>query len=368
MGPPTEQLIRDYLNRLSVIARTKLDQQDRQALVERTRALIELQAGPAATANPAHVRRVMSWIGDPAALVDLEYQRLTAERPGSGEAESAAAMGVAPAAEVAGVPEVEPDAGDLAGSQVTAEAGDPPGVDEAASPGVDEAASPGVDEAALAAPDETAGTHGAEADPPGTAGTGSGAPGPASAEPAGAATGDGKLNDAAAAGDARPPTSLAPGGRAAASELAGATIRRSARIAGLTAARARTLAASADDLARACPLEATALLLIGVGAPIFLPIWLLGAGIALLSKIWDFRDKWVGLAGPVFLMIVGVSALIVVGSQHNTLLAYLSEAWVGASRISRGTVIIGAAYLLWRLRRGPRQPGIQPWNKTHRLG
>ena len=45
-------------------------------------------------------------------------------------------------------------------------------------------------------------------------------------------------------------------------------------------------------------LESVATILLGVGGVIFPPIWLLGAVVALASKVWDYRDKWVGLAGP----------------------------------------------------------------------
>ena len=43
MNPPTEQLIRDYLNRLSVAARGKLGFSERQSLLDRTRARIEAE-------------------------------------------------------------------------------------------------------------------------------------------------------------------------------------------------------------------------------------------------------------------------------------------------------------------------------------
>ena len=49
--------------------------------------------------------------------------------------------------------------------------------------------------------------------------------------------------------------------------------------------------------ARRRPLEATAIVLMGLGGLIFPPVWLLGAALTLFSKHWDFRDRWVGLAG-----------------------------------------------------------------------
>ena len=78
MNPPTEQLIRDYLNRLSVAARTKLGFRDRQALLDRTRMQIELDCGGPSTASAAQVRKALAGLGDPMALVESEHARIAA--------------------------------------------------------------------------------------------------------------------------------------------------------------------------------------------------------------------------------------------------------------------------------------------------
>ena len=54
------------------------------------------------------------------------------------------------------------------------------------------------------------------------------------------------------------------------------------------------------------PLEAVAVVLLGLGGLIYPPIWLIGALVATFSKAWSISDKWIGLALPVFLVIVGI--------------------------------------------------------------
>ncbi len=81
MSPATEQLIRDYLNRLSVAARGQLGPDDRRALVNRTRDFIERQDRiRRAARRPLEVARLLSGLGDPAGLVQQERQRLATVR------------------------------------------------------------------------------------------------------------------------------------------------------------------------------------------------------------------------------------------------------------------------------------------------
>ncbi len=80
MSPPTEQLIRDYLNRLSVAARGQLGSDDRRALVNRTRDFIERKTGLAGPPTAVEVARLLSGLGDPAGLVQQERERLAAVR------------------------------------------------------------------------------------------------------------------------------------------------------------------------------------------------------------------------------------------------------------------------------------------------
>jgi len=78
MRPSAEQLIRDYLNRLSVAARTRLQSDDRRAFLARTREYIERQSGGRDTADPAAVLRALNDLGEPEAVVEREHARLAA--------------------------------------------------------------------------------------------------------------------------------------------------------------------------------------------------------------------------------------------------------------------------------------------------
>ena len=80
MEPTAEQLIRDYLNRLSVAARTRLQSDDRRAFLARTRESIERRSGAPGAADPARVQEILAGLGEPATAVELEHARLAAER------------------------------------------------------------------------------------------------------------------------------------------------------------------------------------------------------------------------------------------------------------------------------------------------
>src|SRR5215813_10813155 len=80
MNPPTEQLIRDYLNRLSLAAKSRLEPSDRQALLDHTRARIEAETGDLGKATAAQVRRILAAVGDPIAVAENERARIAAPR------------------------------------------------------------------------------------------------------------------------------------------------------------------------------------------------------------------------------------------------------------------------------------------------
>ena len=82
MSPTAEQLIRDYLNRVSVAARTNLHSDDRRAFLARMRFLIERHCGAPGTADPVEVAEVLAKLGDPEKLVEAEAARLRAGRKG----------------------------------------------------------------------------------------------------------------------------------------------------------------------------------------------------------------------------------------------------------------------------------------------
>jgi hypothetical protein len=76
MGPRSEQLIRDYLNQLSVAAHGCLQAADRRALIADIRARIDGHVQSAADTSPRAVREFLEGLGDPAAIVDSESERL----------------------------------------------------------------------------------------------------------------------------------------------------------------------------------------------------------------------------------------------------------------------------------------------------
>jgi hypothetical protein len=322
MNPPSEQLIRDYLNRMSVAARRRLGLKDLQALLDRTRTRIEMECGGLAGASAAQVKKVLAGLGDPVAVVEGEHARITGAGAAAASPQAAAGAGLNNAAN--GVRQF---------------------FDAPVSGG-------------WSSPEDSDGGHGAGKnggqgrDPAGREST---------AGPVGGDPGAGK-DSSFRIEHARPVGSAPPGN--------GRESRRG-RPAAPGAPAVSRLWQFADGvavLARRNPLEMIALLLLGIGGAAYPPIWLLGAVLALASRAWDLRDKWTGIVGPVVLVIMGAFATLLLGGRHNTLGSYASEVWISAGRISRVVAVLGAAYLLWRLHRGPRAPRQPPWNVPRRLG
>ncbi len=139
------------------------------------------------------------------------------------------------------------------------------------------------------------------------------------------------------------------------------------RAAGALAAAASRAGRGAVAFARRQPVEAAALVLLGLGGLIFPPIWLLGVVVALLSRLWDFRDKWLGLAGPPLLMIAGTIVVVAVGGKHGSIGAYAHEAWVAADYLSRIVAVASAVFLGLRARPERRQPPVPPWDRSRRI-
>jgi hypothetical protein len=116
------------------------------------------------------------------------------------------------------------------------------------------------------------------------------------------------------------------------------------------------------------PLEAVAVVLLGLGGLIYPPVWLMGALVAIFSKTWSISDKWIGLALPVFLVIVGIVVEVSLDGTHKDWTTYVRDAWVFAGHLSRILALLGAIYLAWRVERGPRSAGAPPWQKARRFG
>jgi hypothetical protein len=110
------------------------------------------------------------------------------------------------------------------------------------------------------------------------------------------------------------------------------------------------------------PIEMTALLLLGPGGLVFPPLWVLGALVALASKLWHPLDKWAGLATPVLVTsLAAVLGVILAGSTH--LGQDVHEGWVFAVDASRLSALGSAWYLARRARLGRRPSPVPPWKQ-----
>jgi hypothetical protein len=121
--------------------------------------------------------------------------------------------------------------------------------------------------------------------------------------------------------------------------------------------------AEAWALARKHPLEAVSVILLGVGGLIFpFPFWLIGGLVALRSRRWDARDKWMALAGP---LLVTLAVLVIRAgtSPGNFFPAFYHAAQHDFGLSIRAGCVLCAGYLVWRLRRGPRLRTLPPWQR-----
>jgi hypothetical protein len=398
MSAPTDQLIRDYLNRLSGAARGQLGAGDRRALVDRTREFIERKTG-GGRPTALEVGRLLSGLGDPVGLVSKERERLATLRgeppePVSqgrlarvlrgdpGKARGASWHWLVQPGSRTGVQFTLFDGGGPAGGRdATAgaatgrEAGRPVAADVSGQLVSNRA--PHADPAAARPvwPTLAAGTAEAEAIDRAAA----------ERDAAQHEIVDGEILDGEIVGGddgeraTREPDTdyqvldhqaldhqaLGPDGPAVApgtppTGLAGMNWQL------VTAApqrpsRSLQRLADAGEWSRHHKLETVAIALLGLGGAIFPPVWLLGAAVALASRLWDYRDKWVGLVLPILVTVVGTAVGISVGGRvsfgHS-----MHEGWEFAVDVSRATAVLSACYLGWRAARGPRPP-VPPWDR-----
>ena len=352
---PAEQLIRDYLSRLSAAARGQLSPDDRRALVSRTRDVIEQQTRLARPPTAFEVARLLSGLGDPAGLVSQEQQRLATLR---GEEVKPASRG-----RLARMLRGDPDrlrgaswhwpvqAGSRADLKLTLfDAGAP-----AAGNGGSVNGANGSHKSSGSATRDANGSH-------------------KSAGPAMRET-DGTADETAALVPARPAdvadiNDAASGTRSAGpvSIETGSGTWPPARPADSRLAHAAAVLVRLASWARRNKVEATAVVLLGIGGAIFPPVWLAGAAVALASRLWDLLDKWLGLAVPVVLTVIGIAAGIAAAGSGGSLGHHIHEGWIFADVISRLTAFLGACYLAWRSAHGRRPPATPPWSKPHRVG
>jgi hypothetical protein len=86
----------------------------------------------------------------------------------------------------------------------------------------------------------------------------------------------------------------------------------------------------------------------------------------MMSKVWDIRDKRIGMGLPVFLVVVGIVIEVMLDGNHRDWTTYIRDAWVFAGHLSRILALLGAVYLAWRAERGPRNPTVPPWRRGRR--
>jgi|HubBroStandDraft_1064217.scaffolds.fasta_scaffold04950_5 hypothetical protein len=364
MNPPTEQLIRDYLNRLSVAARGKLGFSDRKSLLDRTRTRIEAECSGVNNVSAVQVRRVLASLGDPVAIVEVEQALVSARvsrEPGeAGETGGGAVTAVDETEAAVGsaleVPPPDLPSPDLPSPDVPAQAAPARlvkpvnGSARAAGAGLQLQAGP----AALSVPEQP------------------GEPGEhkqhgelellAAPEPRGEPEPDdesvpGLRRISASPESGRGTTRRAPGSPGIAGRGSPAERQRLSKVASPLAGAATWVTA----IVRRNPLEAIAVALLGVGGAVYPPIWLIGVVLVLPSRKWSIRDKSIGIMVPILLVIVGTVLILVLGGQQNSLSSYAYEAWLGAERLSRAAVLGGGLYLFWALRRGRRKPKDPPW-------
>ena len=367
MRPPAEQLIRDYLNCLSVAARTRLPPEDRHAFLVRTRDFIERQSGVRGTADPAEVMRILSGIGEPEAVVARENAKLEAKR----RKRAAAAHRVRLWKPRQLQPGTQPRTGDADGAESGKDSGTGSGAQPSPADNLSRKdGSPLTGEIKVTSRPITSRWRPGgplkrgETPPAGPVPSAGPAP-PAGPVPSALAA----ASQAAAAEAVRPdkPADSVPATAVSAAPGPARRLRRPQlpQPGDLT----RDIARRAADAGRRHRLEAVCVALMAIAGLIYpVPIWLVGFAVWLLafalatsSKVWSLPDKWVGLVGPVALVIIGTAAALSLGGTRNSMHAYLHEALADSRYLIKIGDLLGAGYLAWRLQRGRRSPAVPSW-------
>jgi hypothetical protein len=392
-----EQLVTDYLTRVAQAARL-LPKGARMAFVGRTRALIEREVGPPGTrTDPEQVIAALTRLGKPEDLVFAERTRidqgwvksraaskeegeaaaaalsrprmnrpLTARRRPNSDTQPLTGRVIPPGSDetVTG-----PD-GSVTGAGPAQDTGPRRSVLRGAGPRSADVRTPGLRNAGLRGADprgaDPRGADPRSADPRG-AGPGSSAPrrlrsadspgtgpqaaGPKSADPRGLApqgTGAPGAGDTGHTGPIDWLIGQVPGKRRA----SGGT---------------ETFTANASRLARDNILETVAILLLGLGGLILpFPFWPIGAIVSMFSRLWDIKDKALAVTGPLLVTLaVSVLATVFVGGGGNIIVAYFHALHVDFGLMLRVGSVITAAYLAWRVSKGPRVK-TPPWRRITR--
>ncbi len=430
MRPPAEQVVRDYLSRLTVAART-LPPEDRQAFLARYQNLVERQSGVRDMADPADVMRALSGIGEPEALVERERTRLEAQRKEREAAASKASLWKPPprarggrnGSAGGGQPGTGPrSAGNLVrkdGRPVTGEIrvttrpissrwrpGEPlkpkksrrgrvppPPPDSSREPDRDASADsgPSVEQPPVEQPpveqppverqaaepqvpeqrpaDASSGTVSSALAAAGGAAAGPGAAGAAAPETPATRTPAGTAARPTPAGTSATPTPAGTSATPAPTRRLPRPVRprlpRRLQPGDIT----RDMARRAAETGRQHRRETVCVVMLALGG-LILPfplwevgflLWLAGALVAATSKLWSLPDKWIGLVGPLALVIIGTAVTVSLGGARSTGSAYLHETLTTAMYLFMVGAVLGAAYLAWRIYRGRRPDSIPRW-------
>jgi hypothetical protein len=342
-----EKLILDYLSRVTQAATRYLPKGARIAFVGRTRARIEREAGRVGLSDPARIMEVLAAMGEPEDLVRAERARIDAawiKRNDPAGAEAAESV-------------TEPRAQRAITSRWRPATDKPP------------ARGPGSSPASRLKPvrDKT-GRDKTGRDKTGRDKTGRGRE-PAPARDTGPQRGPGGERDARGPGDAQGPEVKGEPPGTQGSQGSKPTLVDTSRpprpprpsTADWLEAAGRRMVA----LAREHPLEAIAVVLMGVGGLILpLQFWVPAVVVSMLSKLWDNKDKLAAVIGPYLVMMVGsIVTALVVGGNENVVAIYFHAIHIDFSDMLRVGCLFTAIYLGWRVHRGRRPDKPPPWKR-----
>jgi hypothetical protein len=386
-----EKLVGDYLGRVLHAAQRVLPKGDRLLFVARTRAAIMKKVGPLAAADPAKVLEILTDLGDPRTMAKNELERLeTAHRggppkpvglwkpvkdewkPTKADTEPIPRQPPAPPSAAQRPAGARPAGARPAGARPPA----PPSAGPSPAGPPSAAQRPAAPQPAAAQP---AGPRPAGPRPAGpqSAGPQSAGPSPAGPPspvppPAGPSSpgypSDGYPLDGYPSDGQRPAGRRPPGTPAGLSPPSGSVEAGDDQPGGNSPPVAPAPAPpTVLMLARSHPLETVAIVLLGVGGLIIPLLWLPGALVALVSRVWDARDKWLALLGtPVFLFVGLLAAGVLVGGRHGFFGEFIHAFDAYREYLLRAGAVLSAVYLAWRIRRGPRMRSLPPWQRPQR--
>jgi len=344
-NPSGEQLVTDYLTRVAQQAR-HLPKGARMAFVGRTRALVERElGGPGALTDPDHVSAVLDRLGTPEDLVIQERTRIdrnwVKKRASSKEEGEAAAAALTGPLNRSLTLRRRLSTDTQAGQRTSSDG-------------------PGTGPVTPVEGTPVPGSPGAR--PPGPRGTAPRAAGPRSTSLRGVGPRGAGLRSVG-------PQSSGPRGgglRSAGSPGAGPG-HQDGTAPGPHSGSWKEMLADTRQLAREHLLETIAILLLGLGGLIlWFPFWPIGAIVALFSRLWDVKDKSLAIAGPLLVVLAGsVLGALIIGGSGTVVVVYFHAVRVDFNILVRVGCVLTAAYLAWRVTRGPR-PKVVPWQRITR--